>query len=86
MDEHPQDMTVYDFWNSNRQQYRIMIRLGALSCLLERDLSLYERYEQEYERTQSRMQSASITAAEFKISERSVFRVVDKYSREVPMM
>ncbi len=80
------EMTVYEFWNSNRDQYRKMIRMGALSCLLERDLSLFERFNQEYEHTKSRMQAASIVAAEFKVSERSVFRVVDKYSKEVPVI
>jgi hypothetical protein len=86
MDGTAMKITVYEFINDNRDQYRGLVKVGVVSWLLERDMSLYEDYQKEVKLTGSPTQAASNTGEKFKISERSVFRIVEKYSREVPQI
>jgi hypothetical protein len=76
-------ITVYEFVNENRQQYRELARVGIVSGLLERDLQLYEMFQRELTETQSRMQATSRAAESFKISERQVITIVKKYDGEI---
>jgi hypothetical protein len=80
---HHMVMTVYEFLNTNRRQYRKLVSVGVVSWLLERDLNLYETYQRELSRSGSKMQAASQAAHDFKISERAVFTIVKKYSQEI---
>lgn len=75
--------TVFEFLNFNREQYRGLVKVGVVSWLLERDLSLYEYYQKELTETKSSLQAASNTGEKFKISDRSVFRIIEKYSRTI---
>ena len=83
MDERKMKITVYEFVNENRKQYRELARVGIVSGLLERDLQLYEMFQRELSATQSRMQATSRAAESFKISERQVITIVKKYDGEI---
>lgn len=76
-------ITVFEFMNENREQYRKLAKVGVVSFLLERDMNLFERYNSEYDRTGSKMQAATTCCEQFKVSERTVFYVVEKMSKEI---
>jgi len=68
-------MTVYELIKENETLCVKLINAGVISFFVTRDIELYEAFTA-YRRTLGKMQSASNTATDFKISERRVFGIV----------
>ena len=76
-------ITVFEFFNENREQYKQLVKAGAVSWLLERNMELFEYYNKQYKETGSKMLASSITSERFKVSERTVGYVVEKMNKEI---
>ena len=57
-----------------------LIKSGFLKSTFKRNVSIYERYLFYRERGNSSLESVAFTAEDFKISERHVYRIINKYS------
>ena len=79
-------ITVYEFLNDKRDQYRALVQTGTVSWMLERNMELYEYFNNELKQTGSKMQAANNTGERFKVCERTVFNVIEKLSQEVPQV
>jgi len=72
-------MTAYDTINKiDKETRKSLIRAGFLSMTTERNISIFERYNDYVEKGSGRMKAKIVVAREFKVSSKTVELVCRK--------
>lgn len=72
-------MTAYDTINKiDKETRKSLVRAGFLSITTERNISIFERYNNYVEKGKGRMEAKIVVAREFKVSSKTVELVCRK--------
>ena len=72
-------MTAYDTINKiDKETLKSLIRSGFLPMTTERNISIFERYNDYVEKGKGRMEAKIVVASEFKLSKKTVELVCRK--------
>lgn len=79
----PKGKTLYDYFNENQHNYKVLIKAGYCSVNIVRDLNIYHFFECTLKETGSRMTAAANSAETYKLSERTIFLIIKRLSKRI---
>ena len=76
-------MTLFEYITRNIDTVKTLVKVGAVPCSMIRYLSIYTRYNYWTKQGHYRSHAVAFTAEEMKITERSVYNVIERMEGEV---
>lgn len=76
-------MILFEYITHNIDTVKTLVRAGAVPCSMMRHFSIYSRFHYWTKQGYYRSRAVAFTSEEMKVTERSVYNVIDRMEGEV---
>lgn len=76
-------MTLFEYITHNIDTVKTLVRVGAVPCSMMRYFSIYSRFYYWTKQGHCRSHAVAFTAEEMKITQRSVYNVIERMEGEL---